>query len=259
MRSIGCSTGSGGTVSPTPFIGGSTPNAANLAGGNHAADEAPTRVRMPRSSTSGPAAEPSAEGAPPKVAGWLVATTVLAAVTFLAGLGLLLFGPMPEPRAAGAQPAAADAGPRPIVADAAVARATPIPPAGMVLALAEDGTPRCFVDVAPTSHGDLAAKLRERKKPKASQRAQPATRVSFEEARRYASIVRKRLVSLDEWRAAARDSGFQPAPGRMWEWVDDGAEKSAKRTVVRASGPEDVAQRSRSGGKYVTFRLALDL
>jgi len=251
--------GSGGTVSPTPFIGGTTPVAADLAGGARTEDEAPTRVRMPRSSPHSPVAEPSGEVARPKVAGWLVATTVLAAVTFLVGLGLLLFGPMPEPRAAGAKPATTDAGPLPVAADAAVARATPIPPEGMVLALAEDGTPRCFVDTAVTSQGDLAEKLRERRKPKASRRAQPATRVSFEEARRYASIVGKRLVSPDEWRAAAKVSGLLPAPDGMWEWVDDGAEKSAKRTVLRSSGKEKSAKRGRSGGKYVTFRLALDL
>jgi len=253
-------TGSGGSVSPTPFIGGSTPNAASLrAGEAEGEDDAPTRLRMPRSSEHAAIGDSQEEIARPPVSGWLVATTLLAAITFLAGLGLLLFGPMPTPRTASANAAATDAGPAPIPYDAATALATPIPPPGMVLAVADDGTPLCFVDAAPTPHGDLAAALPKRKKPTPSKRGEPATRISFDDAKRVAVAAGKRLPRVEEWRAAAKDPGFAPAPKGIWEWVEDGAGASKTRAVVRGRAPGETARRKPSGGKDITFRLARDL
>lgn len=260
VREEPSATGKGGSVEPTPFIGGSTPNAASLrTAADDTDDDAPTRLRMPRSSEHAVARGPAAEVPRPRVAGWLVAATVLAVLTFLVGLGLLLFGPMPSPRAASGAANAADAGPAQSTADAAVARALPVPPEGMLLAVAEDGTPLCFVDVAPTAEGDVAAALPKRKKTKASQRAKPATRVSFDDARRVARAAGKRLPTLEEWRAAAKAQGFVAAPRGAWEWVDDGADSAPTRTVVRAGDSPGTAQRKTRGGKDIAFRLARDL
>ncbi len=86
-----------GAVSPepTPFVGGQSPRAIELAA-DHADEEAPTRVRMP---TQVDETEPVRRAGPSRV---LIAITILSALVFLAGLALFLFGPMPQPRAGGA-------------------------------------------------------------------------------------------------------------------------------------------------------------
>ncbi len=106
----------GGSVAPTPFVGGQTPTGASLAA-DDPDDEAQTRVRMPTQLPT----EDSLQVNRPGVARWLVALSIVSALIFLTGLGLLLFGPIPEPEAIApaAQPAS----------DAATPTAEPLRPA----------------------------------------------------------------------------------------------------------------------------------
>jgi formylglycine-generating enzyme required for sulfatase activity len=127
----------------------------------------------------------------------------------------------------------------------------------MLLALRADGTPWCFVDATPVAARDYALAMTRGKKRRAPGSG-PVTRVSYDQAQRYAKAKQKRLARADEWRAASKVAGFGSAG--MWEWVDDGAPgRQKRRIVVRATGAKLLDKRKSAGSKDITFRLALDL
>ena len=105
----------GGSVSPTPFVGGQGPTGASLAAANDD-DEAPTRVRIPTLVPD----EARVHVPRPRIAYWLAVMSVVSALVFLSGLGLLLFGPIPEPETSAPAPA--------LGSDAAVPTAEPLRP-----------------------------------------------------------------------------------------------------------------------------------
>jgi eukaryotic-like serine/threonine-protein kinase len=205
-----------------------------------------------RDPDTGSGASSSAVMAHPKVAGWLVAVTVLAALIFLVGLGLLLFGPMPAGQAAAMPP---DAGPAPI-ADAAAP--PPEPPAGMILVTDRTGAPLVFVDARPVNHDEYAALFPKHKTPR-NAGDRPVTGVSLGDARAYADARGKRLATAAELERAAAIEGFVAADG-LTEWIAPPASTgdAEARPQSYAPGAEPVARKDQ-GYKDVTFRLAQSL
>ncbi|HUS66529.1 MAG TPA: protein kinase [Kofleriaceae bacterium] len=213
------------TVDPTPFVGGA----------------------RRRESDAPPAARSS---------GWLIAVTVLSALVFLAGLGLLLFGP----RAEGAEtPVARPAVPPPPPDAAPPPKPDPVAPAGMLLVRRPDGTPWLFIGAAPVSLGDYSAARPTEKKPGKNKREnrKPVLQVSYDQAHSYARFAGGRLPTPEEYAAAAAIKEFS-APAKLLEWVDDGARGAQTPRSVR--GAPDVADKLRpTPHANVTFRLAKDL
>jgi serine/threonine-protein kinase len=260
VRPIGEPSGAGGTVSPTPFVGGDGGGRArdgdDSDGGSGESDAASTRVRPSGGGSSGIGSHPGG----PRRSPLLIAVTVVCGVVFLAGLGLLLFGPMPEPQAA--VESAADAAPQPksAVPDAGPPAGDPVPPAGMLLIRHADGRPRAFVDARAVSWADLGAMFKKVRKPSWDTPKDPATKVSWEQAQSFARARGKRLVRTDEWAAASALEDFTPAGKTLWEWIDDGGGETRPLRSVRSINPaKPLAQRPPKGHADVAFRLAKDL
>ena len=238
---------------PTPFVGGAKPGeVAADAGEDSAETMVKDRARQDggRGGTSRAAAEIAAG---PRLSRWLVAVTVVSGLVFLTGLGLLLFGPRPEPAAAPPP----DAAPR--TDAAAIAPGDPVAPAGMLLVRKPDGSPWLFVAAAPVSHGEYAAARPQEKEPQKRKKlnSQPVVQVAYAQAESYALEKGSRLPTPDEWAAAATTAGFKPA-GKLAEWVDDGSVGQQAARAVRAH--PDRAEKLRPGPHAnVTFRLAKDL
>jgi eukaryotic-like serine/threonine-protein kinase len=257
---------------PTPFVAGRAgPRAADVAA---AADEeaAATLVRAPdpnwvqhghggramaadRPLTAPPAYLDEADIRPPGPARWLVAVTVLSAAVFFIGLGLMLFGPRPEREGAGAwRPDAAG------TRDAGSARTgpTPEPPEGMFLVQRRDGSPWLFVAREPVTQTQFAGEAQSDKKRPRRKRAQPAVGVSYADAEAFATARGMRLLTPEEWAAAAASKAFEPAGKGLWEWVDDGTRGAQALRAVRAH-PDRADSRRPAAHANVTFRLAKDL
>jgi eukaryotic-like serine/threonine-protein kinase len=239
---------------PTPFVGG-TVRPADDAGEESAETIVRERARADAAGARGGTSTEAADmAAGPRLSRWLVAVTVVSALVFLTGLGLLLFGPRPEPAAA----PPADAAPH---TDAAPAtRADPAAPAGMLLVRKPDGSPWLFVAAAPVSHGEYAAARPAEKQPDKRKKlnAQPVVQVSYAQAESYAMSKGARLPTQEEWEAAARESGFKPAGKGLSEWVDDGSVGQQAPRAIRSF--PDRADKLRPGPHAnVTFRLAKDL
>ena len=273
---------SGSHASPTPYVGGDTPNALSDDLDEGDDEAAPTRVRIP-SGPHGTIDAPLAGtyedtvDAPyelhpdnmdpvvqqPKVSRLLVATTVISALIFVVGLGLLLFGPMPEGPAAAPSTSTVDAAvgavpERPVDAGVAVKK-IPEPPDGMFLVQKSDGTPWFFAARRTVTHGEYAAVFPNQKKPSKRLRNRPVTKVSFAFAQSFAEAQNKRLLSAAEWEAAAKSSEFV-TDKKLSEWLapDDGsANPRAKSQLVRSRKGTD--KRKARGDKDITFRLAADL
>ena len=272
--------GSGGRAAPTPFVGGArpeTPATSPAQGG----DAGPTRVM-----SRGPGAQAGGRAstsiiAAPALPRWLVGLTAVSVLLLLAGIGLTVLGPA-SGRGSGGAPAAVpdagpDAGPAPGQGTAKAPAATPAattPPEGMLLVSRADGTPWLFVDAAPVTEEAYAAifphhrpnhrpkpKRRSRRRAAASQ-DKPVTGVTLVYAQSYARSRGKRLLTAEEWQAAARMQGFENA-GDLWEWVADGPgtgdaqEHPAAQQVIHAE--RGVATRGARDGDGITFRLAADL
>jgi hypothetical protein len=233
-----------------------------------AADDAPTRPRMPRSEPISAQPEPP-ESSPsviqPRLPRWLSITTVLAVLTFLVGLGLTLLGPrmlgfMPLTRgsaAPGPAPiAAATAAPAaPAEARARAAQDAPTPPEGMLLVTRPDGAPWFFVDARAVSRGDYAALFPQHVMAQDQPPAEPVTGISFDQALAFAQRKGKRLLSAAEWRAATRVQGFEPAAA-LWEWVTDAAGRREQHTTIHRR--QGVATRGGANASDVTFRLGMN-
>lgn len=240
---------------PTPFVGGG-PKAAEVVEAGE--DSAETLVRdrsRPDAGKGGGTSKEAADlAAAPTLSRWLVAVTVASALIFLTGLGLLLFGPRPEPAAAPPPDAAprADAGP--------ATGHEPSAPAGMLLVRKPDGSPWLFVAAAPVSHGEYAqARPAEKQLDKRKKlNAQPVVQVAYAQAESYALSKGARLPTPDEWAAAAKTAGFKPAGKGLSEWVDDG---SVGQQAARAVGtfPDKLDKLRPGPHANVTFRLAKDL
>lgn len=236
----------------SPYAAGSDDAAGPGPGGGRLTGDAGPEPRWTgRESISG-SASGSAVMAQPKVSGWLVGVTVVAALIFLVGLGLLLFGPMPEGQAA-AMPA--DGGPA-AVADAAPP--PPEPPAGMSLVTDRTGAPLIFVDLRPVTHDEYAALFPKHRTPR-NAGDKPVTGVSLTQARAYADARGKRLPTAAELERAAAAEGFARADG-LTEWIapPPGAADTETRPQSYAPGAEPAARKDQ-GYKDVTFRLAQPL
>ncbi len=146
--------------------------------------------------------------------------TVISALVFFVGLGLMLFGPRPERSARAGGPADA------AMADAGAVRRgpDPQPPEGMFLLKRPDGAPWLFVAQAPVSQAQLdgAQQGVEPPRPRGKKQPQPAVSVSYADAESFAAARGMRLLAPDEWTAAAASDAFTPAGKGLWEWVDDG-------------------------------------
>ena len=242
------STGAGATVASRPSVLGRHPSAPPVDD-----ESAETLIRAPQPAYNialGPVART-------RPAPWLVAMTVVSVLLFAAGLGLVLFGPMPEtdapaiapPIDAGAKTEAppVDAGPPAVIEI----------PEGMLLVRKAGGEPWFFVDAKPVSYGAFAERFPELKKPIRGRRAkQPVTKVKFSDAESYAKAVDKRLLTPDEWLAASRTEGFEATD--QWEWVDDGSRGSQAMQSVRRP-PDKLTRRRPVGHGDVGFRCARDL
>ncbi len=254
-----------GRVAPTPFIGSTLADADD--------ELAPTRMRIPTQPPDSArtaarelhdSAHTSAIGTEldelrgrPKRARWLIAVTVASVAVFLVGLGLLLFGPLPS--LANLAPDAGVLGAIATDATPTVSPALPEPPPGMLLLTDTSGNPRLFVAAAPVEHGDYSALFPTQKRLLGSARAnaRPVRSVAFKYAQAYARAKDARLLSPEEWAAAAELEGFEHAGPRLWEWVNDGTTGvSAPRPVT---GPAGIERRPPVAHSDVTFRLARDL
>jgi eukaryotic-like serine/threonine-protein kinase len=272
---------------PTPYVAGRAgPRAADVAAAE-AEDAAATLVRRPASiaaehgdpawahgrhgrdgrdgaphATAVAAGEPCPPDGldgdrPVPVARWLIGVTVVSALVFFTGLGLMLFGPRPDSEARGAD--AADAGVR---RDLPARRPDPTPPEGMLLVRRQNGAPWLFVARAPVSAGQFAeAHPDEPDRPEPRnkrQAAQPVVSVSYADAESFAAGRGMRLPTPDEWAAAAATEGFEPAGKTLWEWVDDGTRGVQALRAVRGQ-PERADRMRPVAHANVSFRLARDL
>lgn len=245
---------------PTPFVGrGSGPRVDQVAAVAHRVeddDSAATWVRVDNAPSGLQPAPMTLDDGPirPPRSRWLMVVTAIAALTFIAGLVLYMSKP-PAPAAAVQAPADAA-----VTIDAEpVVLADPVAPEGMVLVRRASGEPWLFVAKRAVSHGEYA-KARPDEKTLHRWRkknAETVVAVSFASALSFAEQQGGRLPSPEEWQAAAKAEGFEPA-GDLWEWVDDGTEGvQARRPVVNAQGKTD-RMRPRAHGQ-VTFRVARDL
>lgn len=230
---------------------GSTPpiERAPIERGHHDDEAAATLVRASSSRSTQTPPGPSSR--------WLVVVTILCVAVFATGLGLMLLGPMPAPPAAAGT--GLDAGAT--LAPPADSAAAPEPievPKGMILVRRASGEPWFFTDAAPVTHAEYAALFPNRKQPIRGARARrPVTSVRFRYAESFAEAVGKRLLTPEEWAAAAAAEGFIPAEDR-WEWVADGSEGSQARQSVRKL-PAEIEQRRPVGHADVTFRCGRNL
>jgi eukaryotic-like serine/threonine-protein kinase len=189
----------------------------------------------------------------------LIVITMLSALLFFTGLGLMLFGPRPE---ASGQAGPPDAGAR---TDAPHDRTSPdpVPPEGMFLVKRPSGEPWLFVARTPVSQGEYAAARppgpgEERPPLTKKQAIQPVVSVPYADAESFAASKGARLCTPDEWKAAADAGEFDLAGKALWEWVDDGAQGAQALRAVRGV-PDRADQMRPSAHANVTFRLARDL
>jgi eukaryotic-like serine/threonine-protein kinase len=172
--------------------------------------------------------------------GWLVALTFVCIALFVAGLVVYL--------RRGGEPAASPSGSATPHDARSAADAEPAPPPDMVLVRGRDGTPWFYVDARPVS---LAAfRTLFSKHEQAGDPDDAAVMVTYNEARSYAQTRGGRLLTSDEWDAAANTPGFRVS-GELLEWIESADDKTK---VVRQHGKS--ITRSDKAQKDVTFRMA---
>jgi hypothetical protein len=232
-------------------------------GGDAAGDSDAESTRVRPSQRAAPGVSDSALASRPEAprrSGLLIAVTVVAALVFLVGLGLLLFGPLPEPQAAVESTIDASVPPPlPPAPDASVP-ADPQPPTGMLLVRYPDGRARAFVDARPVSWEQIAEMFKKPRKPSWAEKNDPATSVSWSQAQSFARSRGRRLVRTAEWEAAAHTEGFVVPDKTLWEWIDDGGGETRPMRSVHSINPaKPLAERAPKGHVDVAFRLAKDL
>jgi serine/threonine-protein kinase len=229
-------------LSPTPFIGGADRLSPDLAAEDSSTESA-ARWRHRKRAAGG-------------ISRWLAASTAIAVIIFLVGVGLMLFGPQP----------AAEHPRRPVVEVEAAPReavrhpvAPPQPPAGMLLVTRPDGGPWFFCAAGAVTLAEYADRFPQQKQKSRDKRKnrQPVIKVSFDYAQAYAHELKGRLPTPEEWQACAATSGFQPA-GELWEWVDDGTEGAQAPRPVRGH-PDRSTTKIPGGQSDVTFRVVRHL
>lgn len=203
--------------------------------------------------------------AAPRASRVLIALTVLAVLVFLTGLGLTIFGPMPEAQVVAPPSTAPDASvPEPqstMPPDAGAAESAFTVPDGMFLVRKRNGAPWFYAARKPVTHGEYAELFPNQKKSRKRLNERPVTGVSYRYAQAYAEARDRRLITGTEWTAAAKASEFSPA-GKLWEWAaphmppDDADGAARTRSVYSSKGS---ARRPSRGAKDITFRLAADL
>ncbi len=168
--------------------------------------------------------------APPKRSrAWLWVAVALAALAGLGVWGLGKHGPAPQPP------------PPPSVT---------VPP-GMVL-IQDGGKLVCFVDRAAVTNRAYAEMVPSHVFA-AAEADRPVVGIPFDKAKEYAHLRDRRLVYAQEW-PLLREAVV--APGRLWEWVDDGTTGKDRAARRADGGGED--RRKATGDRTVTFRLAQD-
>ncbi|HUQ06522.1 MAG TPA: protein kinase [Kofleriaceae bacterium] len=242
--------GSSGRLERTPFVGGPEPHGFDD-------DAAATRSRDPVAAPEVDAgmSELGALTRPAGLPGWLWAVTAIAVIIF--GVGLVVH--FTRGSSAGGDGGGTASGSAVIVDAGAVEIDAPAPPplptapTGMVLVLKSDGAPWFFVDARPVTAAEYYAAFPKVKKPKGTVNDKPVVMAPYNFAKAYAQTTGKRLLTADEWAAAAITPGVIASPTQL-EWVSPAAGKEAP---VRAVGKS--ATRPLAGQKDVTFRLAKDL
>jgi hypothetical protein len=242
--------GSSGRLERTPFVGGPESHGFDD-------DAAATRSRDAAPPLPEADADPglSTLARPAGLPGWLWAVTILAVLVF--GVGLVVHltrGSSASGDGGGSASGSAlsvDAGP--VEHDAAPAPQLPTAPTGMVLVLKADGAPWFFVDARPVTAAEYYAAFPKVKKPKGTVADKPVVLAPYNFAKAYAQTTGKRLLTAEEWSAAAITPGVLASPTQL-EWVSPA---SGKEAPVRAVGK--AATRPLAGQKDVTFRLAKDL
>jgi serine/threonine-protein kinase len=254
-------TAKGGSAppAPTPYIGGRHGTAPIE---EDPRDSAPTTARAavqsPPPDRHQPSAGLSLPPPPRKRSGALVAMTVFSSLVFLVGLGLFLFGPLPE---AVSKPALVSIDAAPVAvspSDAALPEPPLTAPEGMVIVAATDQHPAFFISSAPVSYQEFSEIFPNQKKPskKKKVRKQAVNKVTFAYAEAYARTKGGRLATPEEWASALATSeiSFQ---AKRWEWLDDGTEGTqASRAIGNAKG--EVDKRRPREHKDVGFRLVVD-
>lgn len=184
---------------------------------------------------------------PPRggIPGWVIAVSFVSLAFFVAGLVVYLRRPeaAANPGIGSAPP---DAGPT------ATIDAAPAPPPEGMLVVKKDGKPLFFVDAKPVTLGAFKAQFANH-----DQTGKPTDTVhsiTYNQARSFAAARGMRLLTSEEWDAAAVTPSFIVAPG-LFEWVDSPDE--TKRTV-RQHGKTQV-RADTTKHKDVTFRMAKNL
>jgi hypothetical protein len=144
----------------------------------------------------------------------------------------------------------------PIMAPADAVEIAPAPdalevPAGLLLVKLQSGA-QLLVDAKPISLDGYRAVFAKHEQ--AGNAEDAVAGVSYTEAKSFALTKGRRLLTSDEWDAAAVVAGFVVADGR-WEWVDSPDEKN--KTVRQHGGKTQT--RSDAKAKDVTFRTAKSL
>jgi hypothetical protein len=170
--------------------------------------------------------------------GWLVALTFVCIALFVAGLVVYLRRVEPAPHAS-SPPADASAAVAPSDGSGAAS--------GMLLVRRTDGS-RFYADARPVTvkaFKDIFKAHDQNAKPDDA-----VVMVSYNEARSFAKTKNNRLLTGDEWTAAAATPGFIALDG-VFEWIDSPNDKEKTVRLHRTSETRPDAKH-----KDVTFRMA---
>lgn len=176
---------------------------------------------------------------------WLVILTFLSIATFVAGLVVYLRRVEPGEITGGATPPPVDAAAP--ATDAA--KPPPAKPEGMLLVKRKDGTP-FYADVKPVRLDAFRQVFK--KHDQKGNPDEPVVTVSYNEARGFAETNGNRLLTIEEWDAAAATDGFISG-GDLFEWVasTDDKDKSIHKRNTTQTRPD-------AKHKDVTFRMGRD-
>jgi len=176
---------------------------------------------------------------------WLVILTFLAIATFVAGLVVYLRRIEPGEITGSNPPPVDTTG----AASPDAAKLPPPKPDGMLLAKKQDGTP--FYADAKAVRLDAFRRVFTKHDQKGNP-DEPVVTVSYNEARGYAETRGNRLLTVEEWDAAASTEGFVTG-GDLFEWMasPDDKEKMVHKRSTTQTRPDQKH-------KDVTFRMGRD-
>jgi serine/threonine protein kinase len=186
---------------------------------------------------------------------WLIVFSVASVALFIAGLVVYLqrssdaeADPSKGSASVGSGSAIAGGG-----GSAGSAQITPIAPAGMILVKKSDGSAWFFVDSKPVTVSAFKAFFADHKQTSSSPDA-TVTDIKWDEVRSYMSGKQGRLMTPDEYEAAAKTPGFVAAKDLAEFMRSDDPTKHLVRTPAGK-----IEQRPSTSQKDVTFRMAKDL